>query len=83
MKTPCICHALVENFRDALRAQDNLSKLLTALSTIAAPSSKFVHIFGKGADARGGDCEEPGKQLFNKSATGTESAVMKKIKKFV
>ena len=31
--------AFVENFSDAPRAQDNLSKLLNALSAIAAPSA--------------------------------------------
>ena len=36
---------------DAPRAQNNLSKLLTALSAITAP----VHIFGKGAGAWGSD----------------------------
>ena len=52
---------------DAPRAQDNLSKLLTALSTIAAPSAGplyqiCAHIL-KGAGARGGDGGERGKQL--------------------
>ena len=66
------------NFSDAPRDQDNLSKLLTMLSAIAAPS-KFVHTFGKGAGARGSDGVERGTQLFNKSAAGTVSAVQKKI----
>ena len=57
------------NFGDALHAQDNLSKLLTALSAIAAPSdrrhpSNFVQIFGKGAGAKGGDGGERGEQLW-------------------
>ena len=47
------------NFSDAPRHQDNLSKLLSALSAIA----KFVNIFGKGAGARGGNGGERGKQL--------------------
>ena len=47
--TPLVRRAFVENFSDAPRAQDNLSKLLTALSAIAAPSAstltKNVHKF--------------------------------------
>ena len=39
VKTPCLRCAFVENFSNALRAQDNLSKLLTVLSAIAAPSA--------------------------------------------
>ena len=54
------------NLRDAPRAQDNLSKLLTSLSTIAALSAgtltKCAKIL-KGAVARGGDGGERGKQL--------------------
>ena len=39
MNTPRVRSAFVENFSDAPRAQDNLSKLLTALSAITAPSA--------------------------------------------
>ena len=67
VKTPRLRCAFVENFSDALRAQDNLSKLLTALSAIAAPSAdtltkKCAQIL-KEAGARGGDGGEHGKQL--------------------
>ena len=52
VNTPRVRRAFVENFSYAPRAQDNLSKLLTTLSAIAAPSAgtlqKFMHIFGKG-----------------------------------
>ena len=40
-----------------------------------------MHIFGKGAGARGGDGGERGVQLFNKSVAGAVSAVKKNIKK--
>ena len=52
---------------DAPRAQDNLSKLLTALSTIAAPSAGMQHPYQKcaqilkGAGARGSDGGERAK----------------------
>ena len=39
VNTPCVFRAFDENFSDAHRAHDNLSKLLTALSAIAAPSA--------------------------------------------
>ena len=39
MNTPGVRRVFVENFSDAHRAQDNLSKLLTAPSAIAAPST--------------------------------------------
>ena len=39
VNTPRVRRAFVENFSNAPRAHDNLSKLLTALSTIAAPSA--------------------------------------------
>ena len=39
VNTPRVRCAFVENFSKAPRAQDNLSKLLTALSAIAAPSA--------------------------------------------
>ena len=39
VNTPRVRRAFVENFSDAPRAQDNLSKLLPALSAIAAPSA--------------------------------------------
>ena len=39
VNTPRIRRAFVENFSDAPLAQDNLSKLLTALSAIVAPSA--------------------------------------------
>ena len=55
VNTPRVRRAFVENFSDAPHAQDTLSKLLTALSAI-------VHIFGKGAGARGGDGGERAKQ---------------------
>ena len=49
VNTPRVRRAFVENFSDAPRVQDNLSKLLTALSAIAAPSAgtlpKNVHKF--------------------------------------
>ena len=49
VNTPRVHRAFVENFSDAPRAQDNLSKLLTAISAIAAPSAgtltKNVHKF--------------------------------------
>ena len=39
MNTPHVHRTFVENFNNAPRAQDNLSKLLTVLSAIAAPSA--------------------------------------------
>ena len=39
VNTPRTRRAFVENFSDAPRAQDNVPKLLTTLSTIAAPSA--------------------------------------------
>ena len=39
VNTPRVRHTFVENFSDAPRAQDNLTKLLTALSAIAAHSA--------------------------------------------
>ena len=42
VNTPRIRRAFVENFSDTPRAQDNLSKLLTALSAIAAPSAGIL-----------------------------------------
>ena len=39
VNTPRVRRTFVENFSDAPRAQDNLSKLLTVLSANAAPSA--------------------------------------------
>ena len=66
MNTPRVRRAFVENFSDAPRAQDNLSKLLTALSAIAALSAgtltKCAQIL-KGTGGRGINDGERGKQL--------------------
>ena len=53
--TPRLHHAFVENFSDAPRDQDNLLKLLSALSTIT-----------KGSGARGGDGGERGQEKYKK-----------------
>ena len=39
VNTPRVRNTFVENFKDAPRAQDNLSKLLTTLFAIVAPSA--------------------------------------------
>ena len=67
VNTPRVRRAFVEHFSDAPHAQDNLSKLLTALSAIAAPSAGTLQnlctFFSKGAGARGGDGGDRCKQL--------------------
>ena len=60
------------NFSDAPRAQDNLSKLLSALSAIPASSAGTLQIL----------CTFLGR-VPSLGAAMTESAVKKKIKKFV
>ena len=72
VNTPRVRRAFVENFSDAPRAQDNQSKLLTALSAIATPSDSTLQNL----------CTF----LVRVPALGTamaESAVKKKIEKFV
>ena len=70
VNNPRVRRAFVENFSDAPRAQDNLSKLLTALSAIAAPTA--------------GTLQNLCTFLVRVPALGAamaESAVKKKIKK--